>query len=472
MSASTAAAAKQKYAWCEVQRMDPPKRPPTERITDFCEIYSLFDEATVREQAGRCVQCGEPRCIIGCALGNNIPRWLDLVANGRFQDAAAVIFATSNMPEVCARLCPQERLCESMCTLGEKSDPIPIGALEKFVIEYAFEHGHVPTPRAESNGKSVAVVGSGPAGLTCADELASRGYDVTVFEAKHYAGGLLVYGLPSFKLERSVVDRRVALIERRGVEFRLNTAIGRDISLHELLEQFDAVFLSMGAHKPRPFLIPGANLKGVHQGVDFLAETKLGPSTDAEPIALKDKRVIVLGGGELGVDCLRAAVRCGARKATCIYRRDLDNMPVARREYRNAVEEGADFIFLASAIAVEGDHGGRVRQVRCVRTRLGNLDAQGRRQATPIPGAEFVVPADVVLAAYGLVVTPFPQTGEWGCIAVNESGAVIVNQKHMTNVPRVFAGGGQTFGANLVGIGIRDGRNAAQGIHEYLSGPQ
>jgi len=469
MSKATAVTTRTKYAWREVERADPPKRPPLERITDFHEIYSLFDEATVRQQASRCVQCEQPRCTTGCALNNRIPEWLALVSEGRFLEAADVIFATSNMPEICARLCPQERLCESMCTLGEKSDPVPIGALEKFVIEYAFKHNHVPVSRAAPNGKSVAVIGAGPAGLTCADELAIRGYDVTVFEAKNYAGGLLVYGLPSFKLEKDVVDRRVALIEKRGVKFRLNTVIGRDLTLDELLERFDAVFLSMGAHKPRPFTIPGANLKGVHQGVDFLAETKLGPPAGADPIVLKGRRVVVLGGGELGVDCLRAALRCGARKATCIYRRDLDNMPVSRREYRNAIEEGAEFIFLASTVAVEGDEAGRVRQVRCVRTRLGNRDAQGRREPTPIPGAEFIVPADVVLAAYGLAVTPFPQTGEWTRIAVNESGAVIVDQNHMTNLPRVFAGGGQTFGSSLVGIGIRDGRSAARGIHQYLS---
>ncbi|MBI5395723.1 MAG: NAD(P)-dependent oxidoreductase [Verrucomicrobia bacterium] len=458
-----------KYAWREVKRADPPKRPPTERIADFREIYSLFDEETVRKQAGRCVQCEQPRCTIGCALGNHIPQWLALVAEGKFQEAAEIIFSTSNMPEICARLCPQERLCESMCTLGEKSDPIPIGALEKFVIEYAFNRGCVPVRRVAPNGVSVAVVGSGPAGLTCADELALRGYAVTVFESKNYAGGLLVYGLPSFKLEKSIVDRRVALIEKRGVTFRLNTAIGRDVTLDSLLGQFDAVFLSMGAHKPKPFTVPGAILKGVHQGVDYLVETKLGPAPGAPPIVLTGKRVVVLGGGELGVDCLRAAIRSGAKKAACIYRRDLDNMPVSHREYRNAVEEGAEFIFLASAVAVEGDSNGNVRQARCVRTRLGNLDAQGRHEAIPIPGAEFVVPADVVLAAYGLAVTPFPQKGEWSRIAVNDSGAVIVDENHMTNLPRVFAGGGQIFGANLVGIGIRDGRSAAQGIHRYLT---
>ncbi len=459
-----------KYTWCEVARVDPPKRSVLERSADYNEIYSLFDEDTVMAQASRCIQCAMPFCSIGCPLGNRIPEWLGLAAEGRFLEAAAASRATSNMPEICSRVCPQERLCEGMCTLIERTDPIPIGAIEKFINEYAFAHGAVEAHRVMPNGFSVAVVGSGPAGMACADELAMRGYAVTIFESLSHPGGLLVNGIPSFKLEKSVVDRRLAILQKRGVKTRTNVTVGKDISLAELLAEFEVVFLGMGAQKPKELDIPGAQLPGVYHALPFLIEKNLGIKSDLPPIPVQGKRVAVLGGGDTAMDCLRTAIRSGALEAICLYRRDFANMPGSRKEYKNAVEEGAQFSFLTNPTALEANAAGEVGQVRCVRMELGEPDANGRRKPYKVPGSEFVVPVDIVLGAYGFDPVPFPPNTEWSHIAVNDWGGVIVDENQMTSMPKVFSGGDQVRGANLVVHSVRDGRKAALGIHKYLSG--
>ncbi len=458
-----------KHNWRYIEREMPPKRPAAERICDFDEIYGLFDEATAREQASRCINCPDPPCAQTCPLGNRIPVWLALVADGRFLEAAEVSRSTSNLPEICGRVCPQERLCEGACILNARSEPVAIGALEKFLNEYAFAHGGVDVTPVEPNGFKVAVVGSGPGGLACADELAKLGYAVSVFEAQSRAGGLLVNGIPSFKLEKSIVERRLALLRKRGVVFRCGVKVGRDVSLSTLREQFDAVYLAIGAQKPKELKIPGAELRGVFDALPFLIQKNVETASDEPLIEVRGKRVAVLGGGDTAMDCLRTAIRSGACEAICIYRRDLENMPGSRREYLNATEEGARFMFLTNPIALSGNESGSVAAARCVRMELGEPDAKGRRKPREIAGSEFDVPVDVVLVAFGFDPVPIFAAGNSDNIEVNNWGGVVVDANQMTSVPGIFAGGDLVRGPDLVVRAVLDSRKAAAGIHQYLS---
>jgi glutamate synthase (NADPH/NADH) small chain len=457
----------QRFTWCEVPREAPPKAMAVERVHHFREIYGLFDPQTVQEQASRCLQCPDPTCKSGCPLGNHINEWLSLTAEGKFLEAAAISQATSNMPEICSRVCPQERLCESHCILNGKTDPVCIGAIEEFINEYAFAHGGVNVARATPNGLSAAVIGAGPGGLACADELAKRGFAVTVFESQALPGGLLMGGIPAFKLEKSIVLRRVEVLKQRGVEFRMNVNVGRDVSLAELLAKFNAVFLGVGAQKSKVLDVPGAELAGVHQALPFLTQKNVDAPTSFPPIEVTGKRVVVLGGGDTAMDCLRTAVRCDAAEAVCLYRRDFENMPGSRKEYYNALEEGARFQFLTAPVAVEGENG-RVKAVRCVRMELGEPDANGRRKPRAVKGSEFVVPADLVLVAYGFDPVPFPPESDFSKVAVNDWGAFVVDANQMTSVPGVFSGGDAVRGPSLVVHAVRDARIAAEGIARWL----
>ncbi|MBA4149299.1 MAG: NAD(P)-dependent oxidoreductase [Verrucomicrobia bacterium] len=459
-----------KYSWRDILRQNAPKRPAHERVSDFAEIYSLHDEAAIREQANRCIQCPEPLCVTGCPLSNRIPEWIRLTAEGKFLEAAEISRSTSNMPEICSRVCPQERLCEGACILNACSDPITIGAIEKFINEYAFAHGDVTVARAQPNGLSVAVIGAGPGGLACADELAKLGYAVTVFESQSLPGGLLMSGIPAFKLEKNLVDRRVALLREMGVTFRFKTAVGRHISIEQLREQFEAVFLSMGAQKPKPLDSPGADLSGIFDALPFLAEKNV-PELQRCSIPVEGKRVVVLGGGDTAMDCLRTAVRSGAMEAVCIYRRDLANMPGSKKEYLNALEEGARFLFLTVPVAVTGENG-FVTEVRCARMELGEPDAGGRRKPRQVPGSEFSIRADVVLVAYGFDAFSVTTRNSATEIAVNEWGTIVVDDNQMTSLAGVFAGGDLSRGPSLVVHAVRDGRKAASGIHTYLRGQE
>ena len=458
-----------KHNWRYIARETPPKRAAGERMCDFDEIYALFDEATARAQASRCINCPDPQCVKnGCPLANRIPEWLALTADGRFLEAAALSRSTSNMPEICSRVCPQDRLCESACILNARSEPVSIGAVEKFINEYAFAHEELDAAIAPPKGFKVAVVGSGPGGMACADELAKLGYAVTIFEAQTRPGGLLVNGIPSFKLEKRIVDRRFDLLRRRGVAVRCGVTVGRDISVSSLRENFDAIYLAIGAQKPKELDIPGADLHGVFHALPFLIQKNVGTSDDL-PIEVRGKRVAVLGGGDTAMDCLRTAIRSGAHEAICIYRRDLENMPGSRREYINATEEGAQFMFLTNAISLSGNAAGEVSQARCVRMELGEPDAKGRRKPRAIPGSEFSLPVDVVLIAYGFDPVPIFAAGNSEKIDVNKWSGVIVDENQMTSVPGVFAGGDLVRGPDLVVRAVRDSRKAAAGIHKYLS---
>ena len=336
MSDTTAPNLNSKYAWRELAHKGLPKRSASERVADFLEIYGLYDEATAREQASRCIQCPNPSCVTGCPLCNPIPQWMLLTAEGRFLEAAAVLGSATNLAEICARVCATDRMCEGSCILNGVSEPVAIGAIEQFLGEYALAHGHAAPRVAPPNGLRVAVVGSGPGGLACADELAKRGYAVTVFDSALVPGGLLVNGTPAFRLDKSIVQRRVEILQKRGVVFRLGLKLIEDITLGQLRDQFDAVFLGFDSRKARSLAIPGADLQGVVQALPFILQKITPVPLEWPPIEVEGKRVIVIGAGDTAMDCLRTAIRCGAREAVCIYRRDEADMPCGRHEYENA----------------------------------------------------------------------------------------------------------------------------------------
>lgn len=457
------------HAWLEIPRILPPKRDARQRSADFREIYALYDEVSIRDQASRCILCPDALCMIGCPLTNRIPEWMALAAEGKFQEAAEVSGATSNMPEICGRICPQERLCEGACILNSHSAPVAIGAIEVFLTEYAFAHPDRCIVRTAPNGFRVACVGSGPASMSCADELAKEGFAVTIFEAQPLPGGLLMNGIPAFKLEKSVVDRRFDLLRQRGVDVQTGKAVGRDVALWDLIKEYDAVFLGIGCEKPKQLDIPGADLRGVHQAMPFLIQKNAPEPLDIPPIDCRGKRVVVLGGGDTAMDCLRTAIRSGARSTVCAYRRDLENMPGSRKEYLNAIEEGVQFLFLTNPIRIEGNADGQVAKLHCVKMELGKPDASGRRRPRPVPNSEFVLEADLVLVAYGFDPVPFGKDSEFAPLQVNDWGGIIVDENQMTNIPGIFSGGDSVRGAQLVVHAVRDGRKAAEGIVKWLA---
>jgi glutamate synthase (NADPH/NADH) small chain len=343
------------------------------------------------------------------------------------------------------------------------------GAIEKFINEYALARGAVPIIPSNAERQTRGRGRGGPGRIACADELSKLGYAVTIFESQQLPGGLLLFGIPSFKLEKAVVERRVNILKQQGVEFKVSVTVGKDISLDGLLEAHQAVFLGIGALKPKPLDVPGAELKGVYRGLPFLAQKNAPIALGLPLVEVKGKRVVVLGGGDSAMDCLRTAVRCGAADTVCAYRRDLANMPGSRKEYANALEEGARFLFLTNPLALEGNANGEVVAVRCLRMELGEPDASGRRKPRAVKGSEFTLPADLILIAYGFDPVPFPPGSDLSRIAVNEWGGTKTNADQMTNVPGVFAGGDVVRGPSLVVHAVHDGRKAAAGIHRYLS---
>jgi glutamate synthase (NADPH/NADH) small chain len=355
--------------------------------------------------------------------------------------------------------------------LNGKAEPVSIGALERFVNEYAIAHGLLHAVPPSPNGFRTAVLGSGPGGLACADELSKLGYTVTVFEARALPGGLLVNGIPAFKLEKTVVGRRIELLKKRGVKFCLGVHVGRDITLQELLAEFDAIFLGFGALQAKGLdNLPGADLKGIYQALPFIVQKNVPGAIDLSPIEVEGRRVVVLGGGDTAMDCLRTAIRCGAAEVTCMYRRDFANMPGSRKEYQSALEEGANFSFLTNPVRLLGDGQGQVTHVRAIRMQLGDPDASGRRKPIPVPQSEFDQPADVIFIAYGFDPVPFPTDSDLADIHTDAYGRVTVDDNQMTNIPAVFAGGDLVRGPSLVVHAVRDGRKAAKAIDSYLKG--
>ncbi|PBQ29382.1 FAD-dependent oxidoreductase [Shewanella algae] len=464
------------FQFIEVGRIDPSKQAISRRKTEFIEIYQPFAQAQVDQQADRCLDCGNPYCEWKCPLHNYIPNWLKLAKQGRILEAADLVHETNTLPEVCGRVCPQDRLCEGACTLNDDFGAVTIGNVEKYITDTAIAQGWRPdmsqvTPRSER----VAIIGAGPAGLGCADILARNGVKAVVFDKYPQIGGLLTYGIPAFKLDKSVMATRRSVMEDMGIEFRLGVTVGQDIPFAELLANFDAVFLGMGTYNAMQAGLPGEEAEGVIQALPYLiANTRelMGQADPAQPyIDLKGKKVVVLGGGDTAMDCVRTAVRQGAESVICAYRRDEENMPGSRREVQNAREEGVEFLFNRQPVAI-ATNDGKVKGVEFVETALGNADASGRRRPEPIPGSDQLLEADAVIVAFGFQPSPAPWFAEFD-IALDQWGRVKAGKEaanpFQTSNPKVFAGGDMVRGSDLVVTAIAEGRDAALGILNFLS---
>ena len=458
----------------EIPRTDPVKVPVEQRVTEFKEIYAQFDATGSSQQAGRCLACGNPFCEWKCPVHNYIPNWLKLIQEGNLFEAAELSHKTNSLPEMCGRICPQDRLCEGACTLNDGLGAVTIGAIEKYITDEAFKQGWTPDmSNVKATGKRVAVIGAGPAGLGCADILTRNGVKPVVFDRYTRIGGLLTFGIPPFKLEKEVVEKRREVMEGMGVEFRLGVDVGKDISMDQLLAEYDAVFMGMGTYRYVKGGFPGEDLPGVYEALPYLVANinhELGLANAADQfVNLKGRRVVVLGGGDTGMDCIRTALRQGAESVTCTYRRDEANMPGSRRDYKNSKEEGAEFIFNAQPIELIGAEA--VEGVKIVQTRLGKPDARGRRVPEPIPGSEQVIPADAVIIAFGFLPSP-PDWFETHRIRLHPNGRVRVSASReaafQTTNPKVFAGGDMVRGSDLVVTAVFEGREAAQGILQYI----
>ncbi len=454
----------------------PDKRAADDRRGDFDEIYAGFAPDRAADQASRCEQCGIPFCQVHCPLHNNIPDWLLLAAQGRLREAYAVSSSTNNMPEICGRICPQDRLCEGSCVLEQsRHGSVTIGAVEKFITDTAWEQGWVqPVRPTRERSQSVGIIGAGPGGMAAAEQLRKHGYKVTLYDRYDRVGGLLIYGIPGFKLEKTVVERRARLLAEAGVEIRVNFEVGRDASLADLRERHDALLVATGVYKARGLSVPGAGLPGVLPALTYLTAANrlnLGdtvPEFDSGELNAAGKNVVVIGGGDTAMDCVRTAIRQGATSVKCLYRRDQANMPGSQREVTNAKEEGVEFVWLAAPEAVL-DQDGRAAEVRAVRMHLGIADAAGRQTPTPIEGSQFRLPAEMVVAALGFEPEDLPTLFGEPSLPVTRWGTLKVDHRTlMTEMDGVFAAGDIVRGASLVVWAVRDGRDAAEGIHEYL----
>lgn len=469
-------AAKNAMQFLDVSRQDPKKAKAEVRIHDFREIYAQFPADQAASQAGRCLSCGNPYCEWKCPVHNYIPNWLKLVEEGNLFQAAELSHQTNSLPEICGRVCPQDRLCEGDCTLNDGFGAVTIGNIEKYISDEAFKQGWRPDlSHVVPTGKRVAIIGAGPAGLGCADVLTRNGVTPVVFDKYPEIGGLLTYGIPPFKLEKDVVKNRRTVLEHQGVQFKLNTEIGKDIAFGELLKDYDAVFLGMGTYTAMQGEFPGEDLPGVVQALPFLISNihrVMGTETNpAEFIDMRGQRVVVLGGGDTAMDCNRTSIRQQADSVTCVYRRDEANMPGSRREVANAKEEGVEFLFNRAPVAVVGN--GKVEGVKVVETKLGAPDAKGRRRPEVVTGSEQIIPCDRVVIAFGFRPSPAPWFAEAalklhddGRVKVN--GAVLAKHKFQTANEKVFAGGDMVRGSDLVVTAVFEGREAAQGILDYL----
>ena len=456
----------------------PEKRPATLRSEDFHEIYREFAAQKAAEQAGRCSQCGVPYCQTHCPLHNNIPDWLRLTAEGRLQEAYELSQATNTFPEVCGRICPQDRLCEGNCVIESSGHgTVTIGAVEKYLTDLAWEQGWVKPIRPHSErAESVGIIGAGPGGLAAADVLRRRGMQVTVYDRYDRAGGLLTYGIPGFKLEKPVVMQRIAQLEEAGVTFVLNCRVGEDLSFDAIRGQHDAVLIATGVYKSRDIQAPGVAAKGIVAALDNLTASNrksFGDDVaafDSGELNAEGKRVVVIGGGDTAMDCVRTAIRQGAVSVKCLYRRDKANMPGSQREVQNAEEEGVEFVWLTAPKGFTG--GTEVDGVMVQTMRLGDPDVSGRQSPEVIEGADYVEPADLVVQALGFEPEALPKL--WGApeLGVTRWGTIKADfTTHATNLPGVYAAGDIVRGASLVVWAIRDGREAAEAIMAYLAQP-
>ena len=459
----------------DVEQETPEKRGTIKRKDDFNEIYKDFIKNKATEQSSRCSQCGVPFCQVHCPLNNNIPDWLKLTAEGRLQEAYELSQSTNNMPEVCGRICPQDRLCEGNCVIEQSGHgTVTIGSIEKYITDTAWEKGWVkPTKVKKELKQSIGIIGAGPAGMACAEQLRKSGYQVVIYDRYDRPGGLLIYGIPNFKLEKYVVERRTKLLKDSGIKFVQNFEVGKDKTLSELKEKHDAVLIATGVYKAREINIPGHNLNNIFPAMDFLtASNKKGLGDKVElfdngTLNAEGKNVVVIGGGDTAMDCVRTSIRQKAKSVKCLYRRDRDNMPGSAREVGNAEEEGVQFVWLASPKSFNGDT--QVKEVEVNKMKLGAPDFSGRKSPEVEVGSEFKIPADLVIKSLGFDPENIPKLFNADELAISKWGTIKINFTSMqTNLDGVFAAGDIVRGASLVVWAIRDGRDAASQIEKYL----
>jgi glutamate synthase (NADPH/NADH) small chain len=463
------------FQFLELERRDPEKKSIVDRTEGFAEIYEPYVTSDAAAQAHRCLDCGNPYCEWKCPVHNYIPNWLQLVADGNILKAAELCHETNTLPEICGRICPQDRLCEGACTLNDDFGAVTIGNVEKYITDTALAMGWRPDMSAvQATGKKVAVIGAGPAGLGCADILVRNGVQPVVFDRYPEIGGLLTFGIPEFKLEKSVMAKRREIFTEMGIEFRLNIEIGADVEFEDLLSEYDAVFLGMGTYKSMRGGFPGEDLSGVKDALPYLVanvnHNQNWPQQAGQDfLSVKGKNVVVLGGGDTAMDCNRTAIRQGANKVTCVYRRDEANMPGSRREVTNAQEEGVEFLFNRQPLEIVGNS--EVTGIKVIATELGAPDENGRQRPTPVAGSEQVLAADIVLLAFGFQ----PSPASWFArhdIGLNDWDGVIADEDQpypfQTGNEKVFAGGDMVRGSDLVVTAIWEGRKAAEGILDFL----
>ncbi len=465
--------AKNTFQFLVVGRVDPKKLDAEERIKRSGEIYGDFDKDSSAEQSDRCLECGNPYCEWKCPVHNYIPNWLKLVSEGNLEQAAELSHQTNTLPEICGRVCPQDRLCEGACTLNDGFGAVTIGSVEKYITDTALEQGWRPDlSNVVATGKKVAVIGAGPAGLGCADVLTRNGVQAVVYDKNPEVGGLLTFGIPEFKLEKEVVKRRRDVLEGMGVEFVLNTEVGTDVQFDQLIEDYDAVFLGMGTYTYMKGGFPGEDKEGVYEALPYLvANNKKQLELDSpDYVDLAGQKVVVLGGGDTAMDCNRTAIRQGADSVQCAYRRDEENMPGSRREVNNAREEGVEFLWNRQPVEVVGN--GKVEGIKVVTTALGDPDERGRRSPQAIPGSEEIISADAVVIAFGFRPSPAPWFSDYG-VEIDEGGRVVAPEQgacaFQTTNPKIFAGGDMVRGSDLVVTAVWEGRQAAEGILDYLT---
>ena len=458
-----------------IKQNTPEKRDKSLRKKDFKEIYKEFIIESAAEQSSRCSQCGVPFCQVHCPLSNNIPDWLKLSAEGRLKEAYELSQSTNNMPEVCGRICPQDRLCEGNCVIEQSGHgTVTIGSIEKYITDTAWKNNWVKPIKVQKElNLSVGIIGAGPAGLACAEELRKFGYKITVYDRYDRPGGLLIYGIPNFKLEKYVVERRTELLKKSGIKFVQNFEVGKNKTLNELRNLHDSILIATGVYKAREIEIPGVNLKNILPAMDFLTASNrkgLGDKVklfDDGSLDAKNKDVVVIGGGDTAMDCVRTAVRQKARSVKCIYRRDRENMPGSAREVANAIEEGVEFVWLASPKQFIGNL--EVKEVEINKIKLGLPDSSGRRSPEIEPNSEYKIKADMVIKSLGFDPEDLPNLFNAKELNVSRWGTIKVNLDTMqTNLKGVFAAGDIVRGASLVVWAIKDGRDVALQIHKYL----
>jgi len=459
----------------DLNQQNPKKRETTNRIEDFKEIYDQFIDKKAKEQSSRCSQCGVPFCQIHCPLHNNIPDWLKLAAEDRLEEASKLAHSTNNMPEVCGRICPQDRLCEGNCVIEQSGHgTVTIGSVEKYITDTAWEKGWIKPIKVEKEiDQSVGIIGSGPAGLACAEELRKFGYKITIYDRYDRAGGLLIYGIPNFKLEKFVVQRRTNLLKESGIVFKQNLEIGKDQTLDELKKKHDAVLIATGVYKPREINLIGSNLKNIFPAMDFLiASNRKGLGDKVEKfdngiLNAQNKNIVVIGGGDTAMDCVRTAIRQNAKSVKCLYRRDKENMPGSAREVSNAEEEGVKFIWLSNPKKFKGED--KVSSVVVEKMKLGIADSSGRKKPEPILDSDYDINADMVIKALGFDPENLPKLFSHPELLVSKWGTIKINLKSMeTNIKGIFAAGDIVRGASLVVWAIKDGRDVAKSIQSYL----